>query len=71
MEISKWGNEVHSYQWNLNGLQDEIILYKSAQLYLEAMQKSFLLKCCLSASLLPFSHSLISLSIPFFYFCYL
>lgn len=71
MEIFKWGNEVHSYQWNLNGLQDEIILYKSAQLYLKAMQKSFLLKCCLSASLLPFSHSLISLSIPFFHFCYL
>lgn len=71
VEVSKWSNEVHSYQWNLNGLQDEIVSYKSAQLYLKSVQKLALLKCCLSASLLPFSHSLISLSIHFFHFCYL
>lgn len=68
-KISKWSNEVHSYQWNINGLQDKIVSYKSAQLYLKTVQKPSLLKCCLSASLLPFSHSLISLSIHFFHFC--
>lgn len=42
----------------------------SVQLYLKTIQKPSLLKCCLSASLLPFSHCLISLSIHFFHFCY-
>lgn len=70
-EVSKWSNEVHSYQWNLNGLQDKIVSYESAQLCLKTVQKPSLLKCWLSASLLPFSHSLISLSIHFFHFCYL
>lgn len=27
MDVSKWSNEMHSYQWNLNGLQDEILFY--------------------------------------------
>lgn len=49
VEVSKWGNEVHSYQWNLNGLLDKIVLYKSVQLYLKSHAKVFLIK------MLPFS----------------